>query len=357
MISAVLAAAVLATNGSTLQAPANLNLTGNSNECLARPYIGLSAGQIQFIPTGQTTCMWWSTEYGPTGDIIANTYVPRGAGAVTKVRVRSGPQPAPLQFAILGSGGGGCCTTQRVSPVFQPQPNQVNEFTVNLPAGSGVGTTPGSQYNDILAIQVAGTGSLPVNDRGAHGFLFDSPANQARAAFLHPALTGGASNTDVGIMDGYEVLLQYDWCGVPMTLADPNPVAPADPTTACNAPATAPTPAPVAPPVTPVQAPIPLAVAASTALVRSNVAALQLRCLLDTACRGSIRLTPRTAQAAKATSYGTAQYTIKAKRTAKVKVKLSSAGKKALKRKKKLPVAITVTSAGTTWTLNATLKR
>ena len=101
------------------------------------------------------------------------------------------------------------------------QPGQ--RVHVNLPAGSGVGTTPGSQYNDILAIQVAGTGSLPVNDRGTHGFIFDSPANQARASFLHPALPVGASNTDVGMMDGYEVLFQYDWCGVPMTLARSEP--------------------------------------------------------------------------------------------------------------------------------------
>src|SRR5689334_6332626 len=78
-------APVLATNGSALQAPTNLNLPGGTNQCLARPYIGLSAGQIQFINTGATSCMWWSTQYGPTGDIIANTYVPRGAGAVTKV--------------------------------------------------------------------------------------------------------------------------------------------------------------------------------------------------------------------------------------------------------------------------------
>ncbi len=347
-------APVLATNGSTLQAAPNLNLPGGANQCAARPYIGLGAGQIQFINTGQSTCMWFSTQYGPTGDIIANTYVPRGAGYVTRVRVRSGDAPAPLQFAILGSGGGLCCTTQRVSPVFQPQPNQINEFTVNLPAGSGVGATNGSQYNDILVVQVAGPGSLPVNDRGAHGFIFDSPANQARASFLHPALAAGASNTDVGIMDGYEVLLQYDWCGVPMTLGAPAPVAPADPN-ACTAPvATAP---PVGPAVTPVQAPIPLEVAARTALVRSNIASLRFKCILDATCRGSIRLLPRGAAAAKVATYGTAKYTIKAKKTVRIKVKLSSAGRKALKRKKKLPVTIAVTSGTSSWTLTATLKR
>src|SRR5690242_14148050 len=105
-LAIALATPVLATNGSSLQAPANLELPGGANQCAARPYITPVNGTIQFIPTGQETCMWWSTQYGPAGDIIANTYVPRGAGAVTKVRVRSGVAPAPLQFAILGSGGG-----------------------------------------------------------------------------------------------------------------------------------------------------------------------------------------------------------------------------------------------------------
>ena len=44
------------------------------------------------------------------------------------------------------------------------------------------------------------------------------PPTRRSASFLHPALAPGASDTDVGIMDGDEVLLQYDSCGVPMTL-------------------------------------------------------------------------------------------------------------------------------------------
>jgi hypothetical protein len=349
-------APVLATNGSTLQAAPNLVLPGGANQCLARPYIGLSAGQIQFVNTGQSTCMWWSAQYGPTGDVNANTYVPRGAGAVTRVLVRSGDTPAPLAFAIVSSGGGLCCTTKAVSPVFQPAPNQVNAFAVNLPAGSGVGTATGSQYNDILVIQVAGPGSLPINDRGVHGFIFDSPTNQARASFLHPALANGASNTDVGIMDGYEVLLQYDWCGVPMTLANPNPIAPANPTTACLSAGS--TTGPVAPPPgAQPAAPIPLAVAARNALVRSNIASLRLRCVLDTTCRGRLTLLPRTAVAARSKSYGTAKYTIKAGKSKTIRVRLSAAGRKALRRKRALRVRVAVTAGTSSWSLNLTLKR
>lgn len=344
----------LAVNGSTLRAPANLVLPGGANQCDARPYIGLSEGQIQFIATGMTTCMWWSTEYGPTGDIIANTYVPRGAGAVIRVRVRSGEQPAPLRFAILGSGGGLCCTTKALSETFQPAANQVSELAVNLPAGSGVGETNGSQYNDILAVVAVGPGTLPVNDRGAHGYIFGSAANQARAAFLHPLLPLGESNTDVGIMDGYEVLLQYDWCGVPMTSTNLRPVAPADPTTAClpaqtQTPTTTPTTGQTDQPAAQRPA-VPLRAASRTARVRSNRAALRLACRLATACTGRLRLVPRTGRA---TTLGSARFSIKAGRTATVRVPLNAAGRRAVRRKRSLPAAVVLPQGR----LNVTLKR
>lgn len=332
--------AALATNGSTLQAPANLALPGGANQCAARPYIGLGAGQITFLDTGQTSCVWWSTQYGPDGAIIANTYVPRGAGAVTRVRVRTGDAPAPLQFAIVSSGSGLCCTTKQVSPPVQPAPNQVSEFAVNLPAGSGVGDSAGSQFNDILVVVAIGPGSLPVNDRGAHGFLFGSPANQAQASFLHPALTLGNSNTDVGIMDGYEVLLQYDWCGVPMTGSNLRPVAPANPQTACG--------------------PSPLQALSALAAVRNAIAALRLRCLLDRACAGTLLLRPRTgaaARAAKTTTYGSARFRIGARRSATLRVRLSKAGRSALKRKRSVAAEAVVKTDGGSWTLKLTLKR
>ena len=172
---------------------------------------------------------------------------------------------------------------------------------MNLPAGSGVGDTDGSQFNDILVVVVAGPGSLPVNDRGAHGFLFGSPAGQARASFLHPALALGESNTDVGIMDGYEVLLQYDWCGVPMTGSNLRPVAPANPQTACagQGPGVAPVGTAPSTPTPAAAAPSPLRFLAALTTVREGVAALRLRCALTTTCAGTLLLRPRGGAAAR----------------------------------------------------------
>jgi hypothetical protein len=307
--------------------------------------------------------MWWSSQYGADGSVIANTYVPRGAGAVTKVRVRSGDSPAPLRFAILGSGSGLCCTTKQVSAQVQPAANQVNEFAVNLPAGSGVGDTDGSQYNDILVVVATGPGSLPVSDRGAHGFLFGSPAGQARASFLHPALALGESNTDVGIMDGYEVLLQYDWCGVPMTGSNLRPVAPANPQTACagQGPGVAPVGTAPATPTPAAAAPSPLRFLAALTAVREGVAALRLRCALTTTCAGTLLLRPRSGGAARSAaaprSYGSARFRIAGKRSATLKLKLSKAGRSALRRSSRVRAEALVTSGGATSILKLTLKR
>ena len=157
-------------------------------------------------------------------------------------------------------------------------------------------------------------------------------------------------------MDGYEVLLQYDWCGVPMTLSNPQPTPPANPQTACLAAPAAPPPAA---PAAPAAAAAPLRALATLAAVRRNIAALRLRCLLDTACTGLIRLRPRTAGAAAtaAKTYGSARYRIKPHKAATVKIKLTKAGRKALRPMRKLRVTAVVSSGGASWTLKLTLKR
>ena len=198
------------TIGSTLQQTANYsstnyigNVTGG-NECLARPYIGVD-GQT-FINTQQTTCMWWNAPL-----TAAASYVPLGQGTITSASVRSGPSPAPLRITVLSSGGGLCCTAQARSDVFQPNANAVTTVPLNLPASAGLDPNrSGSQFNDFVAVTAVGPGSLPVHDYGQHGtFNTTIPA----ASFLHPELVPNNSNTDVGWMDGYEVLLQVTWCG------------------------------------------------------------------------------------------------------------------------------------------------
>lgn len=193
--------AALQTFGSTLGQTANMPFG-----CEARPYPAANGATL--IATGVASCNWWSAPA-----TAASTYVPRGQGTIVSARVRSGDNPAPLRIAIFSSGSGLCCTAQAQSDVFQPAPNAVTPVALNLPAGSGIDTSRlGGQYNDIVVVTAVGPGSLPVHDFGVHGtFDLSAPA----ASFLHPALVPNNSNTDVGWMDGFEVLLQVDWCGDP----------------------------------------------------------------------------------------------------------------------------------------------
>lgn len=195
------APAALQTFGSTLAQTANMPFG-----CEARPYPAANGATL--IATNVTSCSWWSAPA-----TAASTYVPRGQGTIVSARVRSGANPAPLRIAVFSSGSGLCCTAQSQSDVFQPTPNAVTTVALNLPAGSGIDTSrPGGQYNDIVVVTAVGPGSLPVHDFGVHGtFDLSAPA----ASFLHPALVPNNSNTDVGWMDGFEVLLQVDWCGDP----------------------------------------------------------------------------------------------------------------------------------------------
>ena len=82
---------MLATNGSALQCPPNLALPGGANQC-ARAALHRARRRPDPVhrhrPDDLHVVVDRST--ARTATPIANTYVPRGAGAVTRVRVRSG---------------------------------------------------------------------------------------------------------------------------------------------------------------------------------------------------------------------------------------------------------------------------
>jgi hypothetical protein len=329
------AAAETVTIGSPLQQTPNLPFG-----CEARPYPGVNG--MQLLATGVSSCTWWSAPL-----TAANTYVPRGAGRVTSARVLSGPNPAPLRITILSSGSGLCCTAQAVSGVFQPTPNAVTQVPLDLPAGSGLDPNrQGGQYNDIVTVSAVGPGSLPVHDFGVHG-TFDTSA--PAASFLHPELVPNNSNTDVGWMDGYEVLMQFTWCGTPgVGRAAQLRQAPAGCPGAAAAPVATPGAAVAAP------TPAPLGAASSTARVRKGLAALRLRCATATTCRGRITLRPRGGRR----TLGRAAFTVGAGSTRTIRVHLTKAGRRLARPGRRVAVDAVVTlKDGRRLTLAITLRR
>jgi hypothetical protein len=325
------AAAETVTMGSTLQLTPNLPFG-----CEARPYVG---GQL--LSTGVSSCTWWSAPL-----TAASTYVPRGDGRVTSARVLSGANPAPLRITILSSGSGLCCTARAVSGVFQPTPNAVTEIPLDLPAGSGLDPNRlGGQYNDIVTVSAVGPGTLPVHDFGVHG-TFDTSA--PAASFLHPELVPNNSNTDVGWMDGYEVLMQFTWCGTPGVGARAAQTRQA-PAGCAGAAAPA---APTAPPV--VARPAPLSAVSATARVLDRRAALRLRCAAAATCGGRVTLRPSAGRR----TLGRAAFTIRAGHMGTVRVRLTKEGRRVARPGRRVAVDAVVTlKTGQRVVLAITLRR
>ena len=100
---------------------------------------------------------------------------------------------------------------------------------------------------------------------------------------------------------------------------------------------------------------------ASLTAVRRNVAALRLRCQLTMTCAGTLLLRPRTGAAARGAAapanYGSARFRIAAGRSATLRVRLSKAGRAALRRKRSVKVDAVVSAGGASSTLKLTLKR
>ncbi len=167
--------------------------------------------------TGMTSC----TAYQP-GTTTDNTHLVPGPGYVTKVRVRSGANPAPLRITIVKrlfqtnpSTGeitdAVCCTgTGNESATFQPPPNSTHEVTLNPPLK--VTTTPSqngaSGHHDIVAVSAMGPGELPIASTGPHSAMdFTAPA----MTIFYPKVQTGLQGQAEHSYPNYLVLMNYDW--------------------------------------------------------------------------------------------------------------------------------------------------
>ena len=144
-----------------------------------------------------------------------------GDGRIIRVDVLSGPNPAPLRFAIFRQlqtpGFGGiqqCCFFVGESQTVQPTPG-VSSFLVDLPVVRN--TINGYQAVDLIGISAgAGTGSLPLHSTGRNNSFQLTEFGSVNAGFFYPRL--GADPNDVGGgrredgIPGIEVLIQWTWC-------------------------------------------------------------------------------------------------------------------------------------------------
>ena len=308
-------------------------------------------------PTGMTTC----TAYQP-GTTVDNTHLVPGPGYVTKVRVRSGANPAPLRITIIKrlfqtnpSTGeitdAICCTgTGSESATFQPPPSTVHEVTLNPPLK--VTTSPSqngaSGHHDIVAVSAMGPGDLPIASTGPHTLSeFSAPAMQMFYPKVETGLQGQAQHDYVN----YVVLMNYDWTACPSSGA-------ATASQACPSPAggggsggggsggggTGTKAAPVS--------------FKSKALqLKKGKVSFRLACTSakGTTCKGKARLRTR---AKKPKTLATKSLAIAGGKTRTITFKLSNKARKSVRRKKSTKVTLEVDlGAGGNATTNLKLKR
>jgi hypothetical protein len=349
------AGAQAVTRGSSLAPPANVPF--GCEATVEQDFLG--SGLFVLTPTGQPSCAWWSSGLA-TDPTNPNTgYVPT-TGTVTTVRVKSGPNPAPLRIVQLRSTAG-CCTVVRQTGQFQPAPNTVTQVTINWlmevvrDAVAGVSTT------DIVGFSAAGgTGTLPLHDQGAaahtpqaafspgvHSGTMTAPAPQSGS------LLGGNFRGAVG----YEPLVQYDFIACPAL--NNRPIAPGQ-TTCPGQPRRTPAredtdPTAVLTNGTP-GVPV-LRIPTALLTIRRDILPVALACSLDIGCSGTLRLAIAAANsataAARTRTLATRKFTMKKGRHT-VRVRLSKKARSRLRRKTTTVTAV-VTMPGRP-TVRQTLK-
>lgn len=200
--------------GSTMTAPVNTTY-GCESALILGP-----VGGVQLAPSNQTSCTYKHGGYFASNRL--GSVVP-GNGRITRIRVKSGPNPAPLRLTILTGSARidtttgadipqtyTCCTARYLGPLFRPRPNAITVQRVNVPVFDTRSLRLDNRTHavDVVAISAFGPGTLPLAVRDDVG----SPATGS------PIATGFWSATAIGeprvdgyTMTGIDVLLGWDF--------------------------------------------------------------------------------------------------------------------------------------------------
>lgn len=180
--------------------------------------------------SGNSQRFLWTVELGipmnscsafSVGTNSDNTHFVPGPGTVTTVRVKSGPNPAPLKVTVVKQlfqknpnpphqiTDTICCTgTGRESATFQPQPNAVTEYAANLQVTTTPSVNGASGHQDIVAVSAVGPGDLPLASTGPHtGF---PTAGEASIQAFYPKVETGLQGSPWHYAN-WVVLMNYDW--------------------------------------------------------------------------------------------------------------------------------------------------
>lgn len=284
------------------------------------------------VPTYQDTCTWYSTISSSE-----NHVVPEGVGVITRARVRVGTTTGLMQFAIgraqldRNKEPGQqllCCIWRAAGPEITPAPNSITEVTLNEPVEYVRDFQSNQDLFDNLALSILQAG-VPVPAAPTEsGF-----GTTSTAGACWPAVQRGAAYCLPGGPGNYAVLFNADWESDPTGSGGNSTVD----------------------------------LAKEFAWVRRNAARVRLKCLLAQECAGLLQLQnakpagAATTAAGRTVTYGRADFKIAAGKTKTVKVKLRNAGRKLMRKRRKVKVwASSTVGSGTTQQVDSgklTLKR
>ena len=159
--------------------------------------------------TGQQTCTFRNAGYLFSNQLAS--YVP-SSGFITRIRVNSGPNPAPLRLTILQGSPGLCCTAKAFGRVFRPRPNarsQQNLLMRVIRSAHRNRSGGVAQVTDIVGLTAIGPGSLPLRSQGTAGTF---TAGSSLSQFWYPLTQVGVPrNFDTHTIDGIEILMQANF--------------------------------------------------------------------------------------------------------------------------------------------------
>jgi hypothetical protein len=198
--------------GSTMAGPANATY-GCESALIQAPL-----GGTELAPTGQTSCTYRSGGYLYS---TRPTFIAPATGRVTKIKVKSGSDPAPLRVTVLtGSsrvdtftgqeipGTYTCCTARYVGPAFKPKPNRITKKRVNVKVFDVRNKAINYRIHstDGLALTATGPGTVPLSI-GPNPGGFDS-GTPITIGFW-PRTAKGDPRVDGYSMTGVDLLFQW----------------------------------------------------------------------------------------------------------------------------------------------------
>jgi hypothetical protein len=310
------------------------NLARPANNTFATCFNGYDEGPFSpyhFMPR-QNSCTWVSV--GQLGT-SAESHVAPVTGVITNVRIKVGNTTGPMQFVLLryyrrdnpsdpGHPDLRGPFWQGQSAVFTPTPGAITAVPVNLPVRSDFDATLNAYVFDALGLSVlAPNVPIPANDTGDRSGSFLASAWFPRVSPADQANGRVDGHPPAGVVPLYNATLA---CGAAIARAHAAQCGGGGPGQLVPS----------------------MGLARSTATLRGRIARLRLTCKLSVTCKGRVLLRPRAAGAKKKRkpkTYASASFKIGAGATKTVKVKLTKAGRRLMKNRKKARLQV-VTKIG-----------